>query len=251
MPPPRELTEAETLTLREMADRHPHADFRRRALGVLALAKSRRFALVADILGVTAQAACNWAEAWRTQGLSGLPGGHEGGAPAKLAADALDEAERIARAAPRTLAEIDRLLREARPDPPAFSRDRLSAGLRGAGCRSSGRACRSKKAPPGALRGGPGEPDALPGGGPEGRPGLFHLDESGCANVPNVQRAWSPRGEPHAADASAARKRANAVGALEWPSGALRHDLGTGKAKRDAVASPPSTASPGAKAASR
>ena len=43
---------------------------------------------------------------------------------------------------------------------------------------------------------------------------LLYFDETGIANVPNVQRSWSPLGEPHSADASIARKRVNVLGAL-------------------------------------
>lgn len=133
MLPPLELNEAETVTLKEMARRHPYSDFRRRALGVLALAKGHRPGLVAEILGVTAQTVYNWARAWRTLGLSGLLRGHEGGAPVKLTADLLDEAERIARAAPCTLAEIGRRLRQLRPDAPTFSLDCLLSRLKARG----------------------------------------------------------------------------------------------------------------------
>lgn len=133
MLPPLELTEPESVTLKELAEHHPFPDYRRRALGILALAKGHGFALVAEILGVTVQTAYNWAKAWRTLGLMGLLNGHQGGAPAKLTAALLDTAERIARASPCTLAEIDRQLREIHPDAPVFSLDRLAVGLRARG----------------------------------------------------------------------------------------------------------------------
>jgi transposase len=50
-----------------------------------------------------------------------------------------------------------------------------------------------------------------------------------------VQRAWSPKGQPHAADASVSRQRVSVVGALDWANGTLWHDLHTGKVRRDAV----------------
>jgi hypothetical protein len=56
-----ELTEAERLTLEEPSRNHPFADFRRRALRV-----------VADILGVTEASGCNWEKWWLTLRLTGL-----------------------------------------------------------------------------------------------------------------------------------------------------------------------------------
>lgn len=64
---------------------------------------------------------------------------------------------------------------------------------------------------------------------------LFYLDESGFSTVPNVQRAWSPKGQPHVADAAAPRARVNVVGALDWASGTVWHDLYSRTVKRDAV----------------
>lgn len=133
MPITLELTDAERITLQELAAHHLYPDFRRRALGVLALAKGHKFSVVADILGVTPQTAYSWAKAWRTLGLMGLLDGHKGGAPAKLTAALLDTAESIARAAPCTLGEIVRRVREVHPDAPEFSLDRLSAGLKARG----------------------------------------------------------------------------------------------------------------------
>jgi len=64
---------------------------------------------------------------------------------------------------------------------------------------------------------------------------LFYLDESGFSTIPNVQRAWSPKGQPHAADASAPRARVNVVGALDYANGTVWHDLHGNPVKRDAV----------------
>jgi hypothetical protein len=61
------------------------------------------------------------------------------------------------------------------------------------------------------------------------------LDESGFSTIPNVQRAWSPKGQPHAADASAPRARVNVVGALDYANGTVWHDLHGKPVKRDAV----------------
>jgi transposase len=81
MLPPFELSEPESITLQELAEHHPYPDFRRRALGLLALHKGHSFALVADILGVSLPTPYNWVKAWRSQGLIGLLNGHQGGQP--------------------------------------------------------------------------------------------------------------------------------------------------------------------------
>jgi transposase len=64
-----ELNTAERLTPQELSLHHRYADFRRRALGMLALAKDHPLPIVADILGVTPQTVYNWLKAWRTRGL--------------------------------------------------------------------------------------------------------------------------------------------------------------------------------------
>ncbi|MFM8342246.1 MAG: transposase [Methylomonas sp.] len=130
MLPPFELSEPECITLQELAEHHPYPDFRRRALGLLALAKGHSFPVVADILGVTLPTPYNWAKAWRNQGVVGLLNGHQGGAPIKLRSEWLDTAERIARESPCTLAEIDRQLREIHPDAATFSLDALARHLK-------------------------------------------------------------------------------------------------------------------------
>lgn len=130
MLPPLELTEAECITFQELAEHHPYPDFRRRALGMLALAKGYSISLVAQILGVTLQTPYNWLRAWKKYGLMGLLNGHQGGAPAKLTQELLDTAEQIARASPCTLAQIEQQIRIIHPDAPQFSLDRLSAHLK-------------------------------------------------------------------------------------------------------------------------
>jgi len=130
MLPPLELTEAECITFQELAEHHPYPDFRRRALGMLALAKGHNFPLVAEILGVSPATPYNWLRAWKKQGLMGLLNGHRGGAPAKLTKELLDTAEQIARSSPCTLAQIAQRVREIHPKAPPFSLDRLAAHLK-------------------------------------------------------------------------------------------------------------------------
>jgi transposase len=130
MLPPLELTEAECITFQELAEHHPYPDFRRRALGILALGKGHDFSLVAEILSVSPATPYNWLRTWNKQGLMGLLSGHQGGAPAKLTKELLDTAEQIARSSPCTLAQIEQRLREIHPDAPPFSLDRLSIHLK-------------------------------------------------------------------------------------------------------------------------
>ena len=66
----------------------------------------------------------------------------------------------------------------------------------------------------------------------EGRAHVFFFDESGMSNVPNVQRAWSPLGEPHCADASVTRKRVNILGALDYGANTLTHTVHETNVKR-------------------
>lgn len=128
-----ELTPAERLTLEELSRNHPYTDFRRRALGVLALNKGHGPKQVADILGVTAQSVYNWENAWSGRGLMGLLNGHKGGRPAKLTDAMLDTAEAVARGEPCPLREIARRVKEAHPEAEDFSLDRLAVGLKARG----------------------------------------------------------------------------------------------------------------------
>ena len=129
----RALSEHEIKTLQELAAHHPYADFRRRALGVLALNNGYRVVQICQMLQVSDQPVYNWAKGWRTQGLVALLGGHKGGAPRKLTEQMLDEAEKIARQEALTLGKILQRVRERFADAPSFSVDRLSAGLKARG----------------------------------------------------------------------------------------------------------------------
>ena len=66
------LSEVEVETLQEMASHHRHANFRRRALGVLALNDGRSGPAISGVLRVSVPQLYNWALAWRERGLMGL-----------------------------------------------------------------------------------------------------------------------------------------------------------------------------------
>ena len=100
------LDEHEIVTLQEMAARHHYADFRRRALGLLALQRGHKVAHICELLQVSDQPLYNWAKAYRTRGLVGILDGHRGGAPRKLTDLLLDEAAQIAREQALSLAQL-------------------------------------------------------------------------------------------------------------------------------------------------
>ena len=124
------LDEHEVATLKEMAARHHHADFRRRALGLLALNRGYKVVQICDMLQVSDQPLYNWAKAWRTKGLVGLLGGHQGGAPRKLTDELLDAAVDIAREQALSLGQIVQQLQQRYPQAPSLSPDRLSVWLK-------------------------------------------------------------------------------------------------------------------------
>lgn len=101
------MKEPECITLQELSEHHPYLDFSRRALGLLALNNVHSFSVVSEILGVSVPTPYNWVNVWRSEGLMGLLGGHQGGAPLKLSPEQLETGEQIARFSPLTLAEID------------------------------------------------------------------------------------------------------------------------------------------------
>ena len=102
----RPLEAEEIDTLEQLSKFHPYPDFRRRALGLLALNSGRRVVDICEILRVSDQPEYNWAKGWREKGLVGNLDGHKGGAPVKLTVEMLDAAAEIARQEPLTLARI-------------------------------------------------------------------------------------------------------------------------------------------------
>lgn len=127
------LSGVEAQTLQEMARHHRHADFRRRALGVLALNDGLSVPEICAVLRVSVPPVYNWARAWRERGLLGMLSGHVGGAPPKLTAQMLDVAEQVACQEPLTLGQIAQRVQEQHPQAPSFSLERLSVGLRARG----------------------------------------------------------------------------------------------------------------------
>ncbi len=109
----------EILTMQEMAAHHPYADFRRRALGLLALQRGHKVAHICELLQVSDQPVYNWAKSYRTQGLAGILDGHKGGAPRKLSDKLVDAAVQIAQQ-----------LHQRYLDAPSFSLERLSVWLK-------------------------------------------------------------------------------------------------------------------------
>ena len=129
----RPLESEEIETLLQLSKFHRYPDFRRRALGLLALNEGHRVVDICEILKVSDQPVYNWAKGWRERGIVGILDGHKGGAPVKLTAEILDAAAEIARQEPLTLAKIAARIRERYPDAPSFSLDRLSIGLKARG----------------------------------------------------------------------------------------------------------------------
>lgn len=123
------LTAEEILTLNEMAAHHPFADFRPRALGLLALGDGIPVREIAHILRTSQQTIYHWCHTWKRIGLAGILGGHTGGRPPVLTEAMVDTAVAAVCAAPMSLADIADCIRQAHPDAPAFSRDALVRAL--------------------------------------------------------------------------------------------------------------------------
>ncbi|WP_429447935.1 helix-turn-helix domain-containing protein [Paraburkholderia sp. 40] len=66
------LVKAEEITLQEMAINHRFKNTRRRATGLLMLARGDKPKVVCEALGVSDQAVYNWAHAWRIGGVCAL-----------------------------------------------------------------------------------------------------------------------------------------------------------------------------------
>jgi len=127
------LTTDEVAMLESMAQQHHHANFRPRALGLLALHEGESPQTVSKILRMSEQMVYEWASRWRERGILGILGGNVGGAPRKLTDEMLDYAAEVATTEPMTLAKIAAKVKARYPEAKSFSEDRLSAGLRARG----------------------------------------------------------------------------------------------------------------------
>lgn len=83
----RSLTVDEAETLEDLSKHHRYGDFRRHALGLLALDAGHSVVEITEFLHVSDQPVYNWAKGWREKGLVGILDGHKGSPPVKLTAD--------------------------------------------------------------------------------------------------------------------------------------------------------------------
>jgi len=127
------LVKAEEITLQEMAINHRFKNSRRRATGLLMLARGEKPKVICEALGVSDQAVYNWARAWRLGGICALMGGHNGGRPRALSDDEVAVALEVARAEPLTLAQIARRVEESQGQPLPCKVETLGEALKRAG----------------------------------------------------------------------------------------------------------------------
>jgi transposase len=127
------LVKAEEITLQEMAINHRFKNTRRRATGLLMLARGDKPKVVCEALSVSDQAVYNWAYAWRIGGVCALMGGHNGGRPRALPDDVVAVALEIARAEPLTLAQIARRVEQAQAQALPCKIETLGEALKRAG----------------------------------------------------------------------------------------------------------------------
>jgi len=127
------LVKAEEITLQEMAINHRFKNTRRRATGLLMLARGDKPKVVCEALGVSDQAVYNWAHAWRIGGVCALMGGHNGGRPRALCDDLVAVALEIARAEPLSLPRIAQRVEQTQGQPLPCKMETLGEALKRAG----------------------------------------------------------------------------------------------------------------------
>ncbi|WP_267913612.1 helix-turn-helix domain-containing protein [Paraburkholderia aspalathi] len=116
-----------------MAINHRFKNTRRRATGLLMLARGDKPKVVCEALGVSDQTVYNWAHAWRIGGVCALMGGHNGGRPRALPDDVVAVALEIARTGPLTLAQIARHVEQAQAQALPCKIETLGEALKRAG----------------------------------------------------------------------------------------------------------------------
>ncbi|MBB5470993.1 transposase [Paraburkholderia sp. Clong3] len=127
------LLKAEEITLQEMAINHRFNNTRRRATGLLMLARGDKPKVVCEALGVSDRAVYSWAGAWRIGGVCALMCSHNGGRPRALRDDVVAVALEIARAEPLTLAQIARRVEQAKAQALPCKIETLGEALKRAG----------------------------------------------------------------------------------------------------------------------
>jgi len=127
------LDKAQEITLQEMAINHRFKNSRRRATGLLMLARGDKPKIVCEALGVSDQAVYNWAHAWHLGGVCALMGGHNGGRPRALSDDVVAVALEIARAEPLSLPQIARRVEESQGQPLPCKIETLGEALKRGG----------------------------------------------------------------------------------------------------------------------
>lgn len=231
-----ELTDAECETLVEMSKHHRFPEFRLRGLGLLAINEGNKPVIVAGILRIAPQTVYNWARWWREDGLVGILDGRKGGMRPKLTGDLLDTAVEIVKNEPLTLLKIKKAIAARHPEAPDFSIGHLSDCLKKRGITFKRSRLRLKKSRnEDAFIAADISLELMKDAAYAGKIQLFFQDEAGMANIPNVQRSWSPIGIPHEADASLSRKRVNVLGALNYATNTLVHTVHDCSVTRDHV----------------
>lgn len=218
------LTETEAQTLEEMARHHPYADFRPRAIGLLALADGRHVPDIALFLRVSQQTVYQWFHDWNRAGVMGILGGHAGGRPLVMSDAMIDTAVAAACARQMRLAEIAQCIRDAHPNAPEFSLDALSRALKSRRISYQRTRLSLKEKRPEAFDHAKKVLSRFQQAANQGIARLIFVDESGFASTPNVQRAWAPHRQPHTTIAVGHSKRVSVIGALDAVSNHLDFD---------------------------
>ncbi|WFQ79807.1 helix-turn-helix domain-containing protein [Xenorhabdus sp. SF857] len=100
------LSEAERITLQQLALNHRHRDIRTRGTGLLMLARGIKPRQIAAEMGCSLRVIYDWVHFWHDSGIAGLLGGHVGGRYPAMTPDMITTAVEAASAESLTLARI-------------------------------------------------------------------------------------------------------------------------------------------------
>ena len=125
-----ELSEPEKKTLQQLSRKHPHQDFRTRALALLLVSSGQRVHETALELEVSDRSVYNWIHTWHGNGLCGLLVGHKGGRPRSLSEAMIATAIEAASAELMTLRQIAQRVEEVHEVPFPCRLETLSVALK-------------------------------------------------------------------------------------------------------------------------